>query len=107
MSEGLRGKAGKGPAIEELTGQKGAESSLQYCTMLFCTIKWRGGQGGNNGLLSVKRRPAAPEESCFKAHMAVATSQDALLATTACSASGHARSLLSDQPGQHGAGSPW
>lgn len=42
---------------------KGAESSLQSCTVLFCTIKWRGGQPRDNRLLSLKRRPAAPEES--------------------------------------------
>lgn len=42
---------------------KGAESSLQSCTVLFCTIKWRGGQPWDNRLLSLKRRPAAPEES--------------------------------------------
>lgn len=56
---------------------KGAESSLQSCTVLFCTIKWRGGQPRDNRLLSLKRRPAAPEESSFSAHMVAATSQDA------------------------------
>lgn len=28
---------------------KGAESSLQSCTVLFCTIKWHGGQRRDNG----------------------------------------------------------
>lgn len=74
---------------------KGAKSSLQSCTVLFCTIKWHGGQGRDNGLLSPKRRPADPEGSSFSAHMFVATSQDAPLAVAACSASGHMRSLLS------------
>lgn len=81
---------------------KGAESSLQSCTVLFCTIKWHGGQGWDNGLLSQRRRPAAPEESSFSAHMVVAASQDAPLTAAACSASGHMRShhLLSSVTGR-------
>lgn len=74
---------------------KGAESSLQSCTVLFCTIKWHGGQPWDNGLLSLKRRPAAPEESSLSAHMAAAASRDAPLAAAACSASGHTRSAVS------------
>lgn len=74
---------------------KGAESSLQSCTVLFCTIKWHGGQGWDNGLLSPRRRPAAPEESSFSAHMVVAASQDAPLTAAACSASGHTTSTVS------------
>lgn len=70
---------------------KGAESSLQSCTVLFCTVKWHGGQPGDNGLLSLKTRPAAPEESSFSAHMAAAASRDARPAAAACSASGHTR----------------
>lgn len=91
---------------------KGAESSLQSCTVLFCTIKWHGGQGWDNGLLSQRRRPAAPEESSFSAHMVVAASQDAPLTAAACSASGHMRSLhlLSSVTAAalgRAAGSPW
>lgn len=95
--EGVRGREGEGPAIEDPTGQKGAKSNLQYCTMLFCTIKWHGGQGWDNGLLSPRRRPAAPEESSFSTHMSVGASQDAPPAMAACSASGHIRSTVSLQ----------
>lgn len=63
--------------------------------MLFCTIKWHGGQGRDNGLLFQRRRPAAPEESSFSAHMVVAASQDDPLAVAACSASGHMKSTIS------------
>lgn len=73
---------------------KGAESSLQSRTVLFCTIKWHGGQGQDNGLLSLKRRPAAPEESSFSAHMFVAASQDAPLAAATCLVSGHTTSTV-------------
>lgn len=73
---------------------KGAESSLQSCTVVFCTIKWHGGQPWDNRFLSLKRRPAAPEESSFSAHMVAAASQDAPLAAAACSASGHTRSAV-------------
>lgn len=54
---------GRGPCYWGPDGAKGAESSLQSCTVLFCTIKWHGGQGRDNGLLSPRSRPAAPEES--------------------------------------------
>lgn len=74
---------------------KGAESGLQSCTALFCAIKWHGGQPWDNRLLSPMRRPAAPEESFFSAHMVAAASQDAPLAAAACSASGHTRSAVS------------
>lgn len=70
---------------------KGAESSLQSCTVLFCTVKWHGGQPGDNGLLSLKTRPAAPEESSLSAHMVAAASRDARSTAAACSASGHTR----------------
>lgn len=87
---------GRGPCYWGPDRAKGAQNSLQSCTVLFCSIKWHGGQGWDNGLLSQRRRPAAPEESSFSAHMVVAPSQDAPLTAAACSASGHIRSLLSD-----------
>lgn len=60
--------------------------------MLFCTIKWHGGQGQDNGFLSPRSRPEAPEESSFSAHMVMGALQDAALAAATCSASGHTRS---------------
>lgn len=86
---------GRGPCYWGPDMAKGAESSLQSCTVLLCTIKWHGGQGWDNGFLSPRRRPAAPEESSFSAHMVVAASQDAPLAAAACSASGHTTSTVS------------
>ena len=96
---------GRGPCYWGPDRAKGAESSLQSCTVLFCTIKWHGGQGRDNGLLSLRRRPAAPEESSLSAHMVAAASQDAPHAVAACSASGHKRYTVSPQwplQGLHG-----
>lgn len=85
---------GRGSCYWRSDGAKGAESSLQSCTVLFCTIKWHGGQSWDNGLLSQQRRPAVPKESSLSAHMVVEASQDAPLAAAACSASGHIRSTI-------------
>lgn len=95
--EGVRGKEGEGPAIEDPSGQK--EQRAVYNTVQCCSAPLSGMEGRtqDNGLLSLRRRPAAPEETFFSAHMVMAALQDAPLAVAACSASGHMRSTVSPQ----------
>lgn len=96
------GKRERALLLRARQGKK--EQRAVYNTVQCCSAPLSGMEGRtqDNGLLSLRSRPAAPEEAFFSAHMVMAALQDAPLAEASCSASGHMRSTVSPQwPLQH------